>query len=131
MKKIRVFLQKIRLVLFLTVLLLLFGCEKPAKEPPPQSVLDVLDNVRTGYNNEDSEIFCKDFSDIMFTKGFTKKAYLDVIQGLKNKLGLWESEIYLGEKDGVYSWRLTFEKGKTKLVLVLNDEGGVTGLWFR
>lgn len=122
---------QVMVALFLSFLLFLLGCEKPAEEPPPNNVLEVLDNVRAGYNNEDPELFCKDFSDIMFTDGFTKKAYLDVIQGLKNKLGLWESEIYLGEKDAVHSWRVTFEKGNTKLVLVLNDRGGVTGLWFR
>lgn len=131
MNEIAGFSQKVIVILFFSVLLLLLGCEKPAEEPPPEGVLDVLGNVRAGYNDEDEELFCGDFSDIMFTDGFTKKAYLDVIQGLKNKLGLWESEIYLGEKDAVYSWRVTFEKGNTKLVMVLNDSGGVTGLWFR
>lgn len=44
--------------------------------------------------------FCSDFSDIMFTKDFTKRAYLGVIQGFKKRHGRWESEVYRGEDKG-------------------------------
>lgn len=118
--------------LFLLVFLIVSGCGESQKTLPPDNVLIVLNNVKVGYNKEEIDIFCNDFSDIMFTKGFTKRAYLDVIQSLKNKLGEWESEKYLGvnNKD-TYTWRVKFKNGKTKLVLVLNDNRKVIGLWFR
>jgi len=115
------------LVIFLT----LSGCERPSKVPPSESALIVLESVKEGYNKQDADIFCKDFSDIMFTKGFTKKAYLDLIQGLKNQFGEWKSEIYLGEDRGVYKWRVKFKDGKSKLVLVFNNDQKIIGLWFR
>jgi hypothetical protein len=87
--------------------------------------------VREGFNQEDIDRFCKDFSAIMFTEGFTKKAYLDVIQGLKQRYGTWESEVYRGEDKGAHIWRVQFSRGKAKLVLVLNNNGQVIGLWFR
>ncbi len=111
--------------------LMLSGCGRPSKTTPPNSVLSALKNVREGYDKEDMDLFCKDFSDIMFTQGFTKQAYLDVVQGLKRKLGEWKSEAYLGEDNGVHTWRAEFTNGKAELVLVLNNDSRVTGLWFR
>ena len=69
------------------VLLILSGCRIRPKTPPPDIVLTVLNNVREGYNKEDMDQFCNDFSDIMYTKGFTKNVYLDITQDLKKKLG--------------------------------------------
>ncbi len=109
----------------------LAGCARPSATPAPEDALRVLANVREGYNASDAESFCQDFAPIMFTRGFTKAAYLDVVKGLQRKLGQWVSEVYLGEKDGVYTWRASFEKGRAKVVLVLDDEWKVTGLWFR
>jgi hypothetical protein len=80
------------------ILLITSGCERPAKTPPPNSVFPVLENVREGYNLEDADRFCKNFSAIMFTEGFTKKAYLDVIQGLKQRHGGWESEVGISRR---------------------------------
>ena len=111
--------------------LLISGCERASSIPPPESALAVVQNVREGYNAEDVDLFCNDFSDIMFTKGFTRRAYLDVIQGLRKKFGAWESEVYLGEEKGAYIWRVKFETGRAKLVLVFNDSWQVIGLWFR
>jgi hypothetical protein len=118
-------------ILLCSCFLIISGCERPAKTPPSDSVLLVLENVREGFNQEDVDRFCKDFSAIMFTKGFTKKAYLDVIQGLKQRYGAWESEVYRGEDKGAHIWRVQFSRGKAKLVLVLNNDGQVIGLWFR
>lgn len=123
--------NKVIVLFHLIIFLMLSVCDKSSKIPPPDSIILVLNNVREGYNKEDVDLFCIDFSDIMFTKGFTKKAYLDVIQGLKKKLGEWESEIYLGIDKGAYTWRVKFKNGKAKLVLVLNNDQQVIGLWFR
>ena len=119
------------MLLFLIILLMFSGCERSLRVSPPDNALSVLNNVREGYNREDADKFCKDFSDIMFTNGFTKKAYLDVVESLKKKFGDWEQEVYLGEDKGVYRWQVKFSKGKSKLVLVLNNDSRVTGLWFR
>lgn len=110
---------------------LLAGCEKPQEVPPPAEVLEIMQHIKDGYNNEDVELFTGDFADIMFTKGFTREAWRDTMKKVKQKLGAWESEVYLGEKDGVYTWRGNFEKGKVKCVIVLNEDGRVSGLWFR
>jgi hypothetical protein len=59
--------------LFLTVFLIISGCERFAKTPPPDSVLLVLKNVREGYNQEDVDRFCKNFSAIMFTEVLPKR----------------------------------------------------------
>ena len=112
-------------------ILVVASCERASEKPPPEQALRVMSGIRAGYNAEDSELFCADFADIMFTQGFTKDAYLDVIQELKRKYGGWEGETYLGEVRGEYAWRLTMEKGSLKLILILNRQGKVTGLWFR
>lgn len=112
-------------------LLLLLGCEKPSSSPPPENVLTIMQHIKEGYNNEDVDLLTSDFADIMFTKGFTKEAWRDTMKKIKQKLGGWKSEEYLGEKENVYTWRGTFEKGKVKCVIVLNEDGRVSGLWFR
>lgn len=109
----------------------LAGCARPSATPAPAEALCALANVREGYNAADPEAFCQDFAPIMFTTGFTEAAYLDVVKGLQRKLGRWVSEVYMGEKGEVYTWRAAFEKGKATVVLVLDDEWKVTGLWFR
>jgi hypothetical protein len=109
----------------------LIGCEKPAEVPPPENVLTIMQHIKDGYNSEDVELFTSDFADIMFTKGFSKEAWRDAMKKIRQKLGAWKSEIYLGEKESVYTWRGTFEKGKAKCVIVLNEDGRVSGLWFR
>lgn len=113
------------------LMVVLMGCEKPAEIPPPENVQAIMQHIKDGYNNEDVELLTSDFADIMFTKGFTLEAWRDTMKKVKNKLGAWKSEIYLGEEDNVYTWRGTFEKGKVKCVIVLNEEEGVSGLWFR
>ncbi len=124
-------LNNIIVLIPLIVLLILSGCRIRPKTPPLDRVLTILNNVREGYNKEDMDQFCNDFSDIMYTRGFTKNVYLDITQDLKKKLGEWESEIYHGEENGVYTWQVKFQKGKTKLILVLDNNLQVTGLWFR
>ena len=115
-----------------TGVLMCAACEKPSKVPPPADVASVLKNLRDGCENRDPDVFCKDFSDIMFTQGFTKDAYMDVIKSLEQQKGKWVSEVYLGEdKEGVHVWRMKFDNGSAKLVLVFNDRWQVTGLWFR
>lgn len=90
-----------------------------------------MEGIKAGYNAEDKQKFCADFADIMFTKGFTEDAYLDVVRELKHKYGDWKSETYLGLDERAHEWRVQMEKGKLKLILVLNEESKVTGLWFR
>jgi len=107
------------------------GCERPSDTPPPGHARAAMEKVKQGYASEDMEVFCAGFADIMFTSGFTKQAYLDVVHGLKKKLGAWQSEAYLGEKKGTFTWRVTFSDGSAKLVLVLDDDAHVIGLWFR
>jgi hypothetical protein len=110
---------------------LLAGCERASKTPPPDDVLVILQHIKDGYNNEKVELLTTDFADIMFSKGFTKDVWLETLKKIKEKLGRWESETYLGEKDNVYTWRGSFEKGKVKCVVVLDAQGKVSGLWFR
>jgi hypothetical protein len=107
------------------------GCQKPSETPPPGYVLNIMERIKDGYNNEDVDLFTGDFADIMFTKGFTREAWRDMIRKVKQKLGAWQSEVYLGNEGDVYTWRGTFEKGRVKCVIVLNEENQVTGLWFR
>jgi len=118
------------LALFLLVAFLP-ACDRASKTPPPEDVLRVMSNIKAAFNAEDIDKFTADFGAIMFTQGFTKDAYLDVIQQLKRKYGNWESETYLGETSGEYAWRLKMEKGSLKLILVLSKEHRVIGLWFR
>jgi hypothetical protein len=106
------------------------GCAKEV-EPAPAEALAVLGNVRSGYNAEDMALFCADFDDVMFGSGYTPDTYLQTTQQLKAQLGAWKSEEYLGAKDNEYSWRVTFDKSKAKLLLVLNEDWRVVGLWFR
>jgi hypothetical protein len=54
-----------------------------------------------------------------------------MMKKVKQKLGAWGSEVYLGNEGDVYTWRATFEKGKVKCVIVLDEGSKVTGLWFR
>ncbi len=110
---------------------LLAGCERASQTPPPDNVVIIMQHIKDGYNEEDVEVLTADFADIMFSKGFTKDVWLETLKEIKTKLGRWESEIYLGEKDNVYTWRGTFEKGKVKCVIVLNEQQKVSGLWFR
>jgi hypothetical protein len=105
------------------------GCA-PA-DPPPNEVLAVLAHVREGYGADDAALFCTDFADVMFTGGFTLDTYRQTIQQVKAQLGDWKSEVYLGEKDSAYTWRVTFAKAKAKLLLVMDPDWRVTGLWFR
>ncbi|NLG27118.1 MAG: hypothetical protein GX557_04365 [Chloroflexi bacterium] len=100
-------------------------------EPPPDEALAVLGNVRSGYNAEDMALFCADFDDVMFDAGHTPETYLQTTQQLKAQLGAWESDEYLGAEDNEYTWRVTFAKSKAKLLLVLNEDRRVIGLWFR
>lgn len=107
------------------------GCARPSATPAPEAAQTVLGHVRDGYASQKADTLCQDFAAIMFTKGFTKQAYLNVIQRLHQQLGAWVSETYMGEKTDVYTWRVKFEKGAANLVIVLSPEGKVTGLWFR
>ncbi len=117
--------------IFVVLAILIPSCERASKTPPPEDVLRVMNNIKAAFNAEDTDAFTADFAAIMFTQGFTKDAYLDVIQQLKRKYGHWETETYLGEVTGEYAWRLKMEKGSLKLILVLNEEHKVIGLWFR
>lgn len=107
------------------------SCDRPSKTPPPESAVRVMEGIKAAYNAENKQRFCADFADIMFTKGFTEDAYLDVIRELKHKYGDWNSETYLGLDERAHEWRVQMEKGKLKLILILNEESKVTGLWFR
>ncbi len=113
------------------LMMAVMGCEKPAEVPPPENAQAILQHVKDGYNNEDVELFTSDFADIMFSKGFTVEAWHDTMKKIKKNLGEWKSEIYLGKEDNAYTWRGTFEKGKVKCVIVLNEENRVSALWFR
>lgn len=115
----------------LCVVMIFGGCDKPAATPPPTEVLEIMQRIKNGYNSEDVELLTSDFSEIMFTKGFTIEEWRSTMKKIKKKLGDWQSEVYLGVEDNVYTWRATFEKGKVKCVIVLNENNKVSGLWFR
>ena len=126
------------IVTLLSVALLaaLAGCEKPSPIPPPEAAAETMRSVKQGFNDGDTVAFCRDFSEAMFAGGFTKGKYLEVNRSLKSALGAWQSETYLGQEPSkqqgvVHRWRVKFDRGSLKLVLVLNPEGKVTGLWFR
>jgi hypothetical protein len=118
-------------VMLLNLIMMGTGCQQRAKTPPPDYVLTIMGGIKDGYNSEDVDLFTADFSDIMFTKGFTREAWRDTMKKVKQKLGAWQSEVYLGNEGDVYTWRGAFEKGKVKCVIVLNEDNKVTGLWFR
>ncbi len=131
-------MRYINIALMLSTMLLaaLPGCERPSPAPPPQAAAEIMSSIKQGFNAGDTVAFCRDFSEIMFTGGFTRAKYLEVSRTLQAALGAWESEVYLGQeqKEGglaVHSWRAKFQRGRLKLVLVLNPEGKVAGLWFR
>lgn len=118
-------------LLGIVLVAVVMGCEKSAETPPPAHVLSIMQHVKSGYNNGDVELLTADFADTMFSKGFTKSVWLDTMGGIKKKLGNWKSEVYLGNRKNVYTWRATFEKGRVKCVIVLDEEEKVSGLWFR
>jgi hypothetical protein len=107
------------------------ACEQTPKEPPPNRAVQVMQSIKAAYNAVDADAFTADFGEIMFTQGFTIGAYHDVMDGLMQQCGTWESEEYTGVKNGAYTWRAKFEKMSLNVVIVLNTEGKVTGLWFR
>ena len=107
------------------------ACEQAPKEPPPDRAVKVMENIKAAYNADDAGAFTADFGEIMFTQGFTIGAYHDVMDGLMQQCGTWESEEYTGVKNGAYTWRAKFEKTSLNVVIVLNSDGKVTGLWFR
>ena len=114
----------------------LAGCERPSPVPPPAAAQAVMEHVKLGYNNEDMAALCGDFDGSMFGSGFTRERYLAVCQQIRQAMGDWRSEVYLGQEPYghdkvIYKWRMTFAKGNLKLVLVLNDQDKVTGLWFK
>ncbi len=110
----------------------MLACANVSKEPPPAEVVKIYHNVETGFITEDVDIFCQDFADIMFNDEYTKSKYLSVIKDLKSQLGDLENSTYFGkQKDNIYIWQLTFSEGKLKLVLVINKENKISGLWFR
>jgi predicted small lipoprotein YifL len=117
------------LFVLLIAVLALAGCGP--KAPPPDEVLPVLEHVRAGYNAEDMELFCADFGEVMFSGGFTRETYLQTVQQVKAQLGAWQSEAYLGAQDNEYTWRVTFAQAKAKLLLVMDADWRVIGLWFR
>lgn len=118
------------------MLALASGCQRPSSTPPPPEAAGAMASIKDGYNREDTTAFCRDFHGVMFSGGFTTQRYLEVNRMLKGKLGEWLSETYLGQKPHgqdmkVHQWRVRFQKGGMKLVLVLDREAKVTGLWFR
>ena len=119
------------LVLTIFLALALCGCEAASKTPPPDEMLVVLEHVRTGYQTEDMDLLTADFDAIMFSEDYTLDTYLATVWTLNEQLGEWRSEVYLGVEDDVYTWRVTFSKRKAKLVLVMDADWKVTGLWFR
>ena len=122
-------------IVVLTCLLLALaaaGCggEEASDEPPPPAAQAAFDHVRAGYGSEDAAVFTQDFAEIMFTDR-TAEDYLDVVSQLKTALGAWGDEAtYLGAEDGAHSWRVRFEKGTPRVVIVLDEEEKVSGLWF-
>ena len=122
---------RVFLAVLVVMLLAAVGCERASETPPPDEMATVLSNVREGYNAEDAGLFCADFDEVMFPEGYTQDTYLETIQQLQAQLGEWRSEVYLGTEDNQYTWRVTFANAKAKLLLVMDEEWHVTGLWFR
>lgn len=123
-------------ILALAVLMPSIGCERPSPTPPSEDAARSMFSIKDGFNREDTSAFCRDFHGIMFSGGFTTQRYLEVNKMLRGGLGDWISEAYLGQKPHgqdmtVHEWRVKFQKGGMKLVLVLDRDGKVTGLWFR
>ncbi len=116
--------------------LMAIGCQRPSSVPPPPEAAWAMASIKQGYNAEDTAALCRDFHGIMFSGGFTTQRYLEVNRMLKDRLGEWRSEAYLGHKPygqemTVHQWRVDFQRGRMRLVLVLDREAKVTGLWFR
>jgi hypothetical protein len=105
--------------------------EPVSTETAPADAQAAMENIKAGYNEMDADKLTADFGAIMFTQGFTKEAYAEVVDNLHQKLGLWESEEFVSEDSGAYTWRGKFEKGSAQVVIVLTTEGKVTGLWFK
>lgn len=105
--------------------------ETAATKTVPPDAQAAMENIKAGYNEMDTDKLTRDFGAIMFTQGFTKEAYAEVMDNLHQKLGNWVSEEFVSGKDGAYTWRGKFEKGSAQVVIVLTTEGKVTGLWFK
>jgi len=108
----------------------LAACARPSDTPPPEEAQRAYDHIREGYTAGDPAVLTQAFAEIMFT-GRTVESYGEVIEQLKAQLGEWGEGVYYGEDDGQHTWQVTFEKGKARVLIVLDDEGRVTGLWFR
>ena len=125
---------KMRLAFVCGVVLLLSvgvaGCEKASDTPPPEAAQAAFDHVREGYTKEDAVLLTQDFAAIMFT-GRAAESYLEVVSGLKERFGEWGEAVYLGAEDNQYTWRVSFDEAKLKVLIVLDEDERVSGLWFR
>ncbi|NLD41937.1 MAG: hypothetical protein GX657_00435 [Chloroflexi bacterium] len=108
----------------------LAGCEKASDTPPPEAAQAAFDHVREGYTQEDAALFTQDFAEVMFA-GHDAEWYLGVVRDLKERFGAWGEAVYLGAQDSQYTWRVSFDKGKLKVLIVLDEDERVSGLWFR
>ena len=115
-------------VVSLTLLLTLCfaGC---AGEPPAGSDV-VLTNLRVGFNDEDVDQYCENFSEAVFGMGHTKGDYLGEIREYKRELGEWLTEKYKGNKENNYSWRVRFQYGELDLKLVFDDKMQIAGIYW-
>ncbi len=107
------------------------AAEQPSGKTAPAAAQAAMENIKAGYNEKDADKLTADFGAIMFTQGFTNEAYAEVVDNLHQKLGRWQSEEFVSEDSGTYTWRAKFEKGSARVIIVLSTEGKVTGLWFK
>lgn len=107
-------------------ILVLAGC---AGEPPAGSE-KIIENLRTGFNDEDADQYCENFSETIFGMGHTKGEYLGQIREFKREYGTWLTEKYKGGKDNIHKWRVDFKFGKMDLKLVLSSDMQVNDIYW-
>ncbi len=107
-------------------LVLLAGCTKTM----PEEYHMIIANLKEGFNDEDIDLFCADFMEMMYTSK-SGMDYLQMIRANRKEHGMWKTEKYKGKIGEEHIWKIKCIKGSQTLALVINHENEIISLSFR
>jgi hypothetical protein len=107
------------------------GCSRAPVDPPPPAVQAIYERIREGYRQRNADTFTQDFAEVMFARQ-GPEGYMDVVDTLKSRFGEWgDEETYLGADNDTHTWRVRLGRNLIRVVIVLDEDDRVQGLWFR